>query len=160
MFRRPSHLARLSRPDSFHRETKPFCLLLHHRRRARLRPRTPRLSLPPQGSSRVLPRPQHRFPPKSHHSHHRFKRQHFRDRPVIPTVLLLTPSCKLICGEWSETPALIHETKIDYIIASDTIYTPATVRSFVTAVNQLASKDTVCWLASQKYYFGLGGGIL
>ena len=32
------------------------------------------------------------------------------------------------------------------------------MRSFVTAVNQLASKDTVCWLASQKYYFGLGGG--
>lgn len=70
----------------------------------------------------------------------------------------LISSCKLICGEWSETAALIPETKIDYIIASDTIYTPATVRSFVSVVSQLASKDTICWLASQKYYFGLGGG--
>ena len=53
---------------------------------------------------------------------------------------------------------MIDATKIDYILASDTIYTPATIRSFVSVVNQLADRDTVCWIASQKYYFGLGGG--
>ena len=84
-------------------------------------------------------------------------------KATLPTIVLNAgmesiSRCKLICGEWSETAAMIDATKIDYILASDTIYTPATIRSFVSVVNQLADHDTVCWIASQKYYFGLGGG--
>lgn len=53
---------------------------------------------------------------------------------------------------------MIPEKKVDYILASDTIYTPETIRSFVSVVNQLACPDTIVWVATQRYYFGLGGG--
>ena len=64
----------------------------------------------------------------------------------------------MICGDWSQTASLIPEQHIDFILASDTIYTPATIRSFVSVVNQLASPSTTIWIATQRYYFGLGGG--
>ena len=65
---------------------------------------------------------------------------------------------KLICAEWSQTAAMIPEPKVDLILASDTIYTPATIRAFISVVNQIATPDTMVVIASQRYYFGLGGG--
>lgn len=64
----------------------------------------------------------------------------------------------MICGEWSQTAPLVQDNQVHYILASDTIYTPATIRSFVSVVNQLANPSTVIWIATQRYYFGLGGG--
>lgn len=53
---------------------------------------------------------------------------------------------------------MVQDNPVHYILASDTIYTPATIRSFVSVVNQLANPSTVIWIATQRYYFGLGGG--
>lgn len=64
----------------------------------------------------------------------------------------------MICGEWSQTAPLVQDNPVHYILASDTIYTPATIRSFVSVVNQLANPSTIIWIATQRYYFGLGGG--
>ena len=72
--------------------------------------------------------------------------------------VLIHCRCKLICGDWSQTAGMIHEPKVDIILASDTIYTPATIRSFISVVNAIASPDTMIIIASQRYYFGLGGG--
>lgn len=53
---------------------------------------------------------------------------------------------------------MIPEPKVDLILASDTIYTPATIRAFISVVNQIATPETMVVIASQRYYFGLGGG--
>ena len=65
---------------------------------------------------------------------------------------------KLICGEWSQTASMIPEDHVDIILASDTIYTPETIRSFISVVNELSQPSTLIFIASQRYYFGLGGG--
>ena len=65
---------------------------------------------------------------------------------------------KLICGEWSQTASMIPEDRVDIILASDTIYTPETIRSFISIVNELSQPSTLIYIASQRYYFGLGGG--
>ena len=84
-------------------------------------------------------------------------------RATIPTIIVncgvdSASRSTLICGDWSQTAEKITDKKIDYILASDTIYTPETIRSFISVVNQLADETTTVWIASQKYYFGLGGG--
>ena len=53
---------------------------------------------------------------------------------------------------------MIPESKVDLILASDTIYTPATIRAFISVVNQIATPETMIVIASHRYYFGLGGG--
>lgn len=84
-------------------------------------------------------------------------------KATIPTIVVncgvdAVSRSTLICGDWSQTAEKIAEKKIDYILASDTIYTPETIRAFISVVNQLADENTTVWIASQKYYFGLGGG--
>ena len=84
-------------------------------------------------------------------------------KATIPTIVVncgvdAVSRCKLLCGDWSQIAGEFANVHVNYIIASDTIYTPVTIRSFVTVVNQLADPDTIVWIASQKYYFGLGGG--
>ena len=37
---------------------------------------------------------------------------------------------------------MIPEPKVDLILASDTIYTPATIRAFISVVNQIATPET------------------
>ena len=64
----------------------------------------------------------------------------------------------MICGEWSQTAKLIPEQHINYILASDTLYTPATIQSFISVLTQFANPPTIIWVATQRYYFGLGGG--
>ena len=84
-------------------------------------------------------------------------------KATIPTIVVncgveAISRCTLLCGDWAHVPVLMKDVKVDIILASDTIYTPETIRSFVTAVNELANPETLVWIASQKYYFGLGGG--
>ena len=84
-------------------------------------------------------------------------------KATIPTIVVncgveAISRCTLLCGDWAHVPVLMKDVKVDIILASDTIYTPETIRSFVTAVNELANPETLVWIASQTYYFGLGGG--
>mmetsp|Transcript_19507 Transcript_19507/g.47638 ORF Transcript_19507/g.47638 Transcript_19507/m.47638 type:complete len:323 (-) Transcript_19507:150-1118(-) len=49
--------------------------------------------------------------------------------------------------------------KFDIILASDTVYQPESTESFLLTVKGLLRKNGECFLATQRYYFGLGGGI-
>ncbi|KAM7459124.1 hypothetical protein BLSTO_00143 [Blastocystis sp. subtype 1] len=85
------------------------------------------------------------------------------EKATLPTIVVncgvdAVNRAKLICAEWSQTAAMIPEPKVDLILASDTIYTPATIRAFISVVNQIATPETMVVIASQRYYFGLGGG--
>lgn len=84
-------------------------------------------------------------------------------KATLPTIVVncgveAVSRCTLLCGDWSQVAEKLKGVKVDYILASDTIYTPETIRSFVSVVNQLITEKTTVWIASQKYYFGLGGG--
>ena len=150
-------MARKSGSHSVHRKTGDESNGVYNSCGTWLWSRTSWITHAASWSSSIFPGSQRGFASKGYSSYNRAQRGngvHF----AVSFVEVYHRRCKLICGEWSETAAMIDATKIDYILASDTIYTPATIRSFVSVVNQLADHNTVCWIASQKYYFGLGGG--
>jgi len=48
---------------------------------------------------------------------------------------------------------------VDIVLSSDTIYNPLSIKPFLETVNGVLRDGGRCYIATQKYYFGLGGGV-
>lgn len=62
---------------------------------------------------------------------------------------------KLFSGAWSDALKILVG-EVDTLVASETIYSPATLTTFI---DMLALARGECFVAAKRVYFGVGGGI-
>jgi SAM-dependent methyltransferase len=76
-----------------------------------------------------------------------------------------------IAGDWSTLAAVLSQplfsglepdpaVRFDLILSAETLYTAASCKALLSAVERFLSPQGVALLANKRYYFGLGGGTL
>jgi len=76
-----------------------------------------------------------------------------------------------IAGDWSTLAAVLSQplfpglepdpaVRFDLILSAETLYTAASCKALLSAVERFLSPQGVAILANKRYYFGLGGGTL
>lgn len=68
-------------------------------------------------------------------------------------------AARYFSGDWSTLPSVLgEECKYDWILTSDTLYSPESVKSLSAVLGQLLKPDGYALVAAKTYYFGVGGG--
>jgi hypothetical protein len=69
----------------------------------------------------------------------------------------LVPRIRLGAGDWLELSKLIDDLRFDVILASETLYTESAARDTALFLSRHLRKTA--YLATKRYYFGVGGGV-